>query len=119
MQQTILVIDDEQGMRFMLKEMLTTAGYYVITADNSYDDALALAKSSHPDLIILDVLMPIMYGGEVAACLKEDPKTKDVPVIFLSCLYSNEDDFKKDSMIGSYAYVGKSCNMEEELLTKI
>ena len=67
----ILVVDDEKDVLFMLEKRLTAEGYSVITATNG-NDALALAKLHLPDLIILDIVMLGMEGGEVAEKLKED-----------------------------------------------
>ena len=79
----ILIVDDEKDVLTVLEKGLTAEGYSVITA-SSGNDAIVLAKSRHPDLIILDVLMPGMDGGEVARKLKGMPETKDIPVVFLT-----------------------------------
>ncbi len=79
----ILIVDDEKDVLTVLEKGLTTEGYSVITA-SSGNDAIVLAKSRHPELIILDVLMPGMDGGEVARKLKDVPETKDIPVVFLT-----------------------------------
>lgn len=92
----ILIVDDEKDILAVLKKGLTSEGYSVITA-SSGADAIVLAKSRHPDLIILDVLMPGMDGGEVAGKLKDVPETKDIPVIFLTGMFpkrSEDDDFR-------------------------
>ena len=60
---TILIVDDEQDLLTVLKGGLTEEGYHVITADNG-KDSLNLAKSKHPDFIILDILMPDLKGNE-------------------------------------------------------
>jgi len=68
----ILIVDNEKDALFMLEQELAARGYSVIAADNG-NDALSLAKSERPDLIILDIWMPGMGGPEVAAKLREDP----------------------------------------------
>ena len=79
----ILIVDDEKDVCSVLEKGLTSEGYFVLTASNG-NDAIVLAKSRHPDLIILDVLMPDMDGGEDARRLKDVTGTKDIPVIFLT-----------------------------------
>ena len=79
----ILIVDDEQDALSILEKELAGRGYSVISADNGHD-AINLAKSEYPDLIILDLWMPGMDGAEVDAKLKGDLKTRDIPVIFLS-----------------------------------
>ena len=68
----ILVVDDEPDTRLVLEKRLIAEGYCVITASNG-NEAMDLAKSRRPDIIILDVLMPGMDGGEVARKLKDVP----------------------------------------------
>jgi len=82
----ILIVDDEKDVLFILEKELAARGYSIISADNG-GDTLNLAKLQRPDLIILDIWMPDMDGTEVAAKLQEDPKTKNIPVIYLSCLF--------------------------------
>ncbi len=92
----ILIVDDEKDVLSVLEKGLTAEGSSVITA-SSGNDAIVLAKSRHPDLIILDVLMPGMDGGEVARKLKDVPETKDIPVIFLTGMFpkrAEDEDFR-------------------------
>lgn len=103
----ILVVDDEQGVLTVLDKALTSEGYSVITADNG-SDAIKLAESEQPGLIILDVLMPEMDGGEVARRLKESPSTSHIPVIFLTCLLSREEEARiEDHEIGGHVFIAK------------
>jgi CheY-like chemotaxis protein len=88
---TILIVDDEKDVLFLLEKGLSNKGYSVISASNG-EDAIIAAWSHLPDLIILDVLMPGMDGPEVDMKLKEDPKTKDIPVIFLTSLYTKKEE---------------------------
>jgi len=111
----ILIVDDEKDTLSVLNKRLSMVGFSVIEARTG-EDAIRLAKSEHPDLIILDVLMPGMYGGEIAARLKEEPELKDIPVIFLSCLYSKVENAAKDPMIGDYMFVSKPYYVEDLLI---
>jgi CheY-like chemotaxis protein len=87
----VLIVDDERDALFILEKELTAKGYSVIAANNG-SSALNLAKSEHPDLIILDIWMPGMDGAEVAEKLGEDAGTKDIPVIFLTCLFQKSEE---------------------------
>ena len=89
----ILIVDDEKDTLLVLEKQLTTAGYTVVTA-NSGIQALLLAKSERPDIIVLDVQMPDMDGGEVAHKLKKDSETKDIPVVYSTCLLSENEDYR-------------------------
>jgi PleD family two-component response regulator len=80
---TILVVDDEPHIAQILKFTLEKAGYHVFTAENG-QDALEKIEELHPNLVILDVMMPIMDGYEVCRIMREDFKMNQIPVIMLS-----------------------------------
>ncbi len=82
-QPRILVVDDDPNIRELLTQEFTEAGYQVATATNGRE-AIAAARRSRPDLIVLDVMMPEMNGFDVAAVLKNDPQTLDIPIVILS-----------------------------------
>jgi DNA-binding response OmpR family regulator len=107
----ILIIDDERDALFILEKELASRGYSVIAADNGRD-AMNLAKSEHPDLITLDLLMPHIDGMEVAARLKEDLETKDIPVIFLTCLLSKRKEEEQGRVIGGHVFIAKPYSIE-------
>ena len=113
---TILIADDEKDVLLMLEKRLKAKGYFVITASNGID-ALALAKSKHPDLIVLDILMPDIDGPDVAARLKENPKTKDIPVIFLTCLYSKSEEAEKGHQLRNDMIFAKPYDSEDLVST--
>ncbi|MCU0665494.1 MAG: response regulator [Candidatus Omnitrophica bacterium] len=90
-QKRILVVDDEQNVLKVLDQRLSKTGYAVLKANNG-EDAIFLAKKEKPDLILLDLMMPDISGADVAAALKQDPGTKNIPVIFLTCLVTKNDE---------------------------
>ena len=108
----ILIVDDEQDLLTVLKGGLAEEGYHVITADNG-KDALNLAKSKHPDFIILDILMPDLKGNEVAMMLRVDPDTKDIPVIFLTGMFPKEGYEEGGRTMGSYLLLTKPYDIKE------
>ena len=89
---TILVVDDDTPIRSLLRQELTEAGYKVEEAANG-KAALDMVRMSRPDLILLDVMMPEMNGFDVAAVLKNDPETMDIPIIILSIVEDKERGF--------------------------
>jgi CheY-like chemotaxis protein len=113
----ILIVDDEADLLDVLGKRLTTEGYSVITADNGIN-GISLAKSECPDLLILDVMMPKMGGEEVAEKLKENPTTKDIPIIFLTALVSRAEEEKRNHFIGKHVFVAKPYD-KDRLLTVI
>jgi signal transduction histidine kinase/DNA-binding response OmpR family regulator/ligand-binding sensor domain-containing protein len=92
-QPRLLVVDDEANIRDLLTQELSEAGYTVTTASNGRD-ALARIRRQRPDLVILDVMMPEMNGFDVAAVLRNDPATLDIPIIILSIVQDRERGFR-------------------------
>ena len=107
----ILIVDDEKDALFILEKELAARGYSVIVADNG-SDALNLAKSEHPDLIILDIWMPGMDGPEVAEKLQEDPKTKHIPVIFLTCLFQKREEEEQGRVVAGKVLIAKPYSID-------
>jgi|WetSurMetagenome_2_1015567.scaffolds.fasta_scaffold469536_1 two-component system, OmpR family, alkaline phosphatase synthesis response regulator PhoP len=79
----VLVVDDEHAVRLALNDKLEAAGFEVILANNGIE-GLKMAFVNHPDLIVLDILMPKMDGIETLKMLREDSWGKNVPVIILT-----------------------------------
>ncbi|HEX8141628.1 MAG TPA: diguanylate cyclase [Pyrinomonadaceae bacterium] len=110
---TILVADDEPINRTLIQRRLERAGYYVLAAENGRE-AVAAALRSLPDLIILDVMMPLMDGLEACRLIKENEATRDIPIIFLSA--RDETDVKVSGLsLGANDYISKPFKAEELL----
>ena len=90
---SVLVVDDDQNIRSLLNQELSEAGYRVRLAEDGRK-ALSLIREETPGLVILDVMMPEMNGFDVAAVLKNDPVTMDIPIIILSILEDKERGFR-------------------------
>jgi len=90
---TILIVDDDDSIRSLLQQELGDAGYSIEEARNG-KEALAAVRKQRPDLIILDIMMPEMNGFDVAAVLKNDPQTMDIPIIVLSIVQDKTRGFR-------------------------
>lgn len=114
MPKKILAVDDERHIVRLVEVNLQRAGYDVVTA---YDgrEALEKVKAEKPDLIVLDVMMPLMDGFEVLSNLKKDPETKEIPVIMLTAKAQDADVFR-GWQSGVDCYLTKPFN-PMELLT--
>lgn len=115
----ILVVDDITTNVLLLKAVLSKVKYRIITASGGVE-ALEKVKSEHPDLILLDIMMPDMDGYEVIQRLKNEPEYaefQEIPVIFLTALH-NPEDIVKGFKLGASDYVSKPFN-HEELITRI
>ena len=82
---TILIVEDELDMRIFLKTVMETSGYQPILARNG-NDGFEKAKDIHPDLILLDVMMPGEGGVTMYRQLKTDDRLRDIPVVMLSAV---------------------------------
>lgn len=80
---TILLADDEPNLRLLVRTTLSDPRFRILEAADG-SAALRLAKDEHPDVIVLDWMMPGMSGIEVAAALREDPLTRGIPIIMLT-----------------------------------
>ena len=99
---TVLVVDDEPTIREYLRQELEPEGYNVEEAENGLD-AISKAKELMPDLVILDVMMPLMNGFDAAAVLKNDPQTMKIPIVILSII----EDLERGYRIGINRYLKK------------
>ena len=110
---TILVADDEPINRSLIQRRLERAGYHVLTAQNG-QEAVEKARERLPDLVILDIMMPVMDGLEACRLIKVDASTQDIPVIFLSA--RDETEVKVSGLsLGANDYISKPFKAEELL----
>lgn len=101
----ILIIDDVDANRFVLRDIILDMGYQPILAENGVQ-GLRIISHLWPQLIISDIAMPEMDGYELCETLKKDPKTRDIPIIFISA-FDNPEDVVKGFSIGGEDYVTK------------
>jgi signal transduction histidine kinase/DNA-binding response OmpR family regulator len=92
-QPRILVVDDEANIRELLTQEFIEAGYAVTTASTG-QEAVTEVRRHRPDLVVLDVMMPEMNGFDVAAVLRNDPLTADIPIVILSIVQDRERGFR-------------------------
>jgi twitching motility two-component system response regulator PilH len=113
---TILIVDDSATDRHFLSEILRQGGYEVI-ASESGEDSITKARSLHPDLILMDVVMPGMSGYQATRAISRDEKTCDIPVIICTSK-GQPTDRVWGLRQGARDYIVKPVQ-REELLTKI
>lgn len=110
-QATVLAVDDNEDNLMLLTEVLRVFDCSLITTTHG-QMALILAQARHPDLILLDVMLPDLNGVEVMHHLKENPHTEDIPVIAVTALAREED---RDRLLkaGCIDYISKPYMLEE------
>jgi two-component system alkaline phosphatase synthesis response regulator PhoP len=115
---TVLIVDDEEEILTLLDIELSSEGYRVIKA-RSGTDAFKKAKDFLPQLVVLDILMPDLDGGQVLKLLKSTALTQNIPVIFLTAVLTKEEERTKhigvtvDSTL--YPAMAKPFNVQELL----
>lgn len=110
----ILIVDDVMSNVLLLKVLLTNEKFAIATASNGHQ-ALEQVEKEHPDLVLLDVMMPDLSGFEVAQRLKSNPETADIPIIFLTALNSTTD-IVKGFQVGANDFISKPFNKEELII---
>jgi DNA-binding response OmpR family regulator len=110
----ILVVDDEPRVLDILTKFLSREGFGVLTAADG-ETALRLAREFLPDLILLDVMMPDMDGGQVMAEILADGRLKDVPVIFLTGAVSEEEAVIRNEAGTGHSYMSKAGDIREQV----
>ena len=110
----VLIVDDSKTVRKLLSKCLIDEGYDVDEASNAID-AIKLAKYKKYHLILLDVVMPKINGFEACKIIKEEGKSKNTPIIFISADESNDANLKGHN-VGSVDYLTKPINMEQLIL---
>ena len=99
----ILIVDDEKGFTKLTRLAMTE---FDICEENNATRALETARSFQPDLILLDVVMPEMDGGDIAAQIKADPALKNVPIVFLTAIVTEKETQKRQTF-GGYPFISK------------
>jgi len=108
---TILVAEDQQHVRSLIEYKLRNSGFVVVAVEDG-NAALQKAEEIIPDLVLLDVMMPLMTGFEVLGALKKNQKTKDIPILMLTA-QSKEDEVLKGLELGADDYITKPFSPNE------
>lgn len=109
----ILIVDDEASFTRLLKMNLEHTGQFVVRVENHPKDALAAAEEFNPDLIFLDVMMPGMDGGDLAASFQASPKWKNIPIVFLTAAVSRREVAARTGYIGGLPFLAKPVDFDE------
>ncbi|MCX5748811.1 MAG: response regulator [Candidatus Saganbacteria bacterium] len=110
----IMIVDDDEDLLTMIERRLTKANYEVIKVTKGAE-VVEKAKAQRPDLILLDIMLPDMDGGEVEALLQEDDTTKNIPVVILTALYTKSDERTKGNYSGNNIFLAKPFEPDKML----
>ena len=107
---TVLIVDDLPVNIILLKTMLTRTNVRILTATNG-EEALDIVRKSRPELILLDIQMPVMNGWEVLKAIKEDPQLNSTVVIVVSA-YTSAEDIEQSMKLGAAGFIKKPVIMD-------
>jgi CheY-like chemotaxis protein len=107
----ILLIDDDIAAMRMIKLSLERTGRFLVHEESCPANAVPTARRFQPDLILLDIVMPEMDGGAVAACLAADSELRNIPVVFLTSLVSEKEAVQGSLRSGGYQYLAKPVDL--------
>lgn len=113
----VMVVEDDQSLREIYSIRLTAEGYEVVSAGDG-EEALAIAVKERPDLIVSDVMMPKISGFDMLDILRSTPETKDVKVIMMTAL-SSDDQKKRGESLGADKYLVKSQVGIEDVINSV
>ncbi|MBN1679194.1 MAG: response regulator [Anaerolineae bacterium] len=118
MKYRVLVVDDEADALKLLRMVLELSGYEPVTTVNSIE-AIAIAEKEKPDVVLLDIMMPVLDGFELCKMMRQNPVTKDLPIIFVTA-YSALDLEERRTEAGADMVINKPINMDmlKETITK-
>jgi CheY-like chemotaxis protein len=102
----VLVAEDDPDIQVILKMVLTRLGKCDVSITYQGDQVVPLAKTNHPGLILLDIMLPEMSGLEICKALKADPETKSIPIIFLTAR-SMPAEIHEALSLGARGYIAK------------
>ena len=108
----ILIVEDDDKSRYMLERLLESKGHHVTTAENG-KDALRLAHQDPPEVIISDIMMPVMNGFKLCREIKRDPGLRNIPFIFYTATFVEKADEKLAMSLGASCFVVKPKEGEE------
>ena len=111
----ILIVDDNEKNRKLVRFVLRNSGYETLEAEDG-EQSIKLAKETVPDLILMDIQMPVIDGIEAFRILRSEPATKDIPVIALTS-YAMSGDRDKLLRAGFKGYISKPINVNEFVST--
>ena len=110
-QKRILIVDDESGFTRLLKLTLEKTGNFLVKEENDGTKAHEAAREFKPDLILLDIVMPKIDGGDVASKIRADASLAQTPIVFLTAIVSKKEAVSSD-MIGGFPFLAKPVSLE-------
>lgn len=109
----ILIIDDEENFCKLVKKNLEQNGGFQVAMATNAEDGIETAKRLKPDLILLDIIMPGMDGGEAMSIIEQSEGIKNIPVVFLSAMVTKADVSSSKGVMSGYPVFSKTATADE------
>ena len=109
----ILIVDDEPGFTKIVKLTLEAENRYEVREENNPQVAVQTAREFRPDLVLLDIIMPQLDGGDVLSQIRADPMLQNTPVVFLTAAVRKTEVWEHGGNIGGNFYVAKPVSVDE------
>ena len=113
MKKKVLLVDDEKSFTTLLKLNLEETGRYEVRAVNLGEDALPAAREFKPDIMLLDLIMPYMPGGNVAALFEAEAEFQNLPIVFMTAAIQRSRVAENDGIISGKPCLAKPASLEE------
>jgi len=114
--QKILIVDDDVRSTNLLKMLLERTGRYAVSVENESENAIEASVRLHPDLILLDIVMPHLDGTTLAYRIRSHAGLEDIPIIFVTGVVPRETS-SPHSKLGDFPFIPKPVDMQEALDT--
>ena len=109
----VLIIDDEENFCKLVKKNIEQTGEFEVHIATNGEDGIRLVREIKPDLILLDVVMPGMDGGDVVSVIRNDESIKDTPIVFLTAIVREEEASSQVSFTRGYSLLAKTVTVGE------
>jgi two-component system sensor histidine kinase/response regulator len=113
----VLVVDDDLTLNEMYQNRLKSEGAIILVARDG-EEGIRMAEENHPHIILLDLMMPKFNGFEVLKALKDNPETKDIPIVVQTVLLE-ADKYEKAKALGATDYIVKADVMPGDVVAKV
>ena len=113
MRRKVLLVDDDPAFTRLVKLNLEATGRYEVCEDNNPATALMMAHAFHPDVILLDIVMPEIDGGDLRAMFREDPALRNTPTVFLTALVDKHEVDRHQGHFADGDFLAKPVSPDE------
>jgi DNA-binding response OmpR family regulator len=109
----ILIIDDEENFCKLVKKNIEQTGEFEVHIATNGEDGIRLVREIKPDLVLLDIVMPGMDGGDVASQIRDDKSIQDTPIVFLTAIIRGKESDSQEIFTRGYSLLSKTVTLKE------